>query len=173
MLLLGAGVGLGVAALTNDDEVKKDQVVTAQPTTPPPAAAPTPVPTAPTVPTTPVTPPTTTPTTPIPGATTPTTPSTPPPAGGGAVAEWPAGETAFTIVLASTDTRGRAEAKARDAVERGIPAGVLRSDDYSSLKPGFWVVFAGQYATSAKAEADIEKYAGMGFGGGYPRQVKK
>ena len=76
-------------------------------------------------------------------------------------------------MLASTGSRGSAESKARDAVKRGIPAGVLRSDDYSSLKPGFWVVFAGQYPTSEAAEEDIEKYAGMGFGGGYPRQVKE
>jgi hypothetical protein len=89
------------------------------------------------------------------------------------VADWPSGKSAFTVVLASTGGQGQAVSKARDAVKRGIPAGVLHSDDYSSLKPGFWVVFAGQYPSSKKAEADIDKYAGMGFGGGYPRLVKK
>ncbi len=112
---------------------------------------PTPVPTA--VPT--VTPaPGTTPDSTAPGA--PTT---------GALAEWPAGKTGWTAVLASTESRSEAERKARAA--GGGDVGVLRSDDFSSLRKGYWVVFSGQYDSRGDAETAAESAAG----GAYARQI--
>ena len=98
-----------------------------------------------------------------------------PPSGGssGEPASWPAGQTAYTVVLLSATSRSAADAKARQAIRRGVPAGVLHSDDYSSLNPGYWVVFAGQFDTSDQARKAADGYASKGFGGGYPRQVKK
>jgi septal ring-binding cell division protein DamX len=179
LLLVGTAIAFGIASLTSDDEVKKDDVADLSddpkptPTTPPPTTQPPPTTApAPTIPpatrepqpTQPQDPPDDTP------PTTPTTPDTP--SGGGSVAEWPAGRTAYTVVLVSATSRNAADAKAEQAIKRGIQAGVLRSDDFSTLRPGYWVVFAGQYDSSEEATRAADRYAEQGFGGGYPRQVK-
>jgi predicted nucleic acid-binding Zn ribbon protein len=187
VLAVGIGAGFAIGALTNDKQ-KKDVArasTSSTASTVPPATA-TPTTTTPTVPTTPTdtvppataTPPTT-PTTPgVPPAstppTTPTTPTTPatPPSGSG-IAKWPAGTTGYTVVLISAATHKQANAKAREAKSRGIDAGVLHSNNYSSLNPGYWVVFAGQYSSANEARSHIDEYAGKGFAGGYPRQIKK
>ena len=67
-------------------------------------------------------------------------------------------------MIASTSSRAEAEKKARAA---GGDAGVLHSDDYSSLRKGYWVVFAGQYDV---AEGRPERGRGQG-GGAYARRV--
>jgi hypothetical protein len=175
VLLIGTATAFGIVELTKDDEVKKDDVadLNSQPTTtppsqPPPAATTPPTDTAPTVP--PASPDTTPQdTTPAPG----TEPSpSPTPDTGNEIAEWPAGKTAYTVVLVSATSRNAADAKAEQAIKRGIKAGVLRSDDFSTLRAGYWVVFAGQYETSEQATRAADRYAEQGFGGGYPRQVK-
>jgi hypothetical protein len=119
---------------------------------PPPTASTTPAPTTVTTP---------------PHTTPPTSPST------GGVGSWPAGKSAYTLVLISAKKKAQAYAKAREAKSRGIGAGVLHSDDYSSLNPGYWVVFVGQYGSVAQARSHIGEYASKGFPGGYPRQIKK
>jgi cell division septation protein DedD len=190
VLALGVGAGFAIGALTNDKQ-KKDVArasTSATDAVPPVTAVAPPTTTTPTVPTTPTTtdvppatatPPTTpsTPTTPgVPPASTPpdTTPTTPPPTpGASAIAKWPAGTTAYTVVLISAATHKQANAKAREAKSRGIDAGVLHSNNYSSLNPGYWVVFAGQYGTANEARSHIDEYASKGFAGGYPRKVKK
>jgi hypothetical protein len=192
VLALGVGAGFAIGALTNDKQ-KKDvaKASTSTSDTVPPVTAvppPTTTPTTPTVPTTPTTtdvppatatPPTTptTPTTPgvPPASTPPTTPTTPstPPSTGSDIKKWPAGTTGYTVVLVSAATHKQANTKAREAKSRGIDAGVLHSNDYSSLNPGYWVVFAGQYSTANEARSHIDEYASKGFAGGYPRQIKK
>jgi hypothetical protein len=189
VLALGVGAGFAIGALTNDKQ-KKDvaRAVTGTTSTVPSATSVPPLttpttPTAPTTPTTPTTPsstdvppatatpptaPTTTPTTPT---TPPTTPSSPPSSSG--IAKWPAGTTAYTVVLISASTHKQANTKAREAISRGISAGVLHSSNYSSLNPGYWVVFAGQYSSASQARSHIDEFASKGFSGGYPRQVKK
>jgi formin 2 len=170
VLLLGTAAAFGIVELTKDDEVKKGDVADlneSQPTTQPP---PPPANTTPTEPA-PNTPPTT-PTTPdTPAEPDDTTPPTTPDAGA-SIAEWPSGRTAYTVVLVSATSRNAADAKAEQAIKRGIEAGVLRSDDFSTLRAGYWVVFAGQYDTSEQATRAADRYAEEGFGGGYPRQVK-
>jgi hypothetical protein len=76
-------------------------------------------------------------------------------------------------VLISSKSRKQAYAKGREAKSRGIDAGVLHSNDYSSLNRGYWVVFVGQYGSVSQARSHIDEYASKGFPGGYPRQVKK
>jgi cell division septation protein DedD len=185
VLAIGVGAGFAIGSLTNDKQKKEARAVSATSSSngvpaatavPPealhqPTAPVTPTPTAP--PSTPTTP--TTPTTPPPTApplTTPTTPSKPPTSTSG-VASWPSGKTAYTLVLISAKSRKQAYAKAREAKSRGIDAGVLHSNDYSSLNPGYWVVFVGQYKTVGAARSHIGDYASKGFAGGYPRQIKK
>jgi sporulation related protein len=185
VLAVGVGAGFAIGALTNDKQKKKAARATATTATIPNLAGPVPplTNTPPVTPTAPAPVPPTTPTAPAPGETptapttpttptAPTTPSTPAPSGG-APASWPAGKTAYTVVLISAKKKAQANAKAKEAKTRGIDAGVLRSDDYSSLNPGYWVVFAGQYKTADQARSHIDEFAGKGFPGGYPRLVKK
>lgn len=178
VLLLGTAIAFAVVELTGDDDVKKDDVADlnegTQPSTPAPPADQAPPATTPqTTPTTPTTPPTTPETAPPENLDPDTTPpTTPDDSGGGQIAEWPAGRTAYTVVLVSATSRNAADAKAEQAIKRGIEAGVLRSDDFSTLRAGYWVVFAGQYDTSEQATRAADRYAEQGFGGGYPRQVK-
>lgn len=87
------------------------------------------------------------------------------------IREWPADTSAYTVILLSTDNRAGAEATARQAAQAGIPAGVLDSSDYSSLNPGFQVVFAGEFDSVEEAQQAAERYAGLGFPGGYGRFV--
>jgi hypothetical protein len=84
--------------------------------------------------------------------------------GTGGLASWPDGKTAWTVIIASTGSRAEAEKKARAA---GADAGVLHSDDFSSLRKGYWVVFAGQYPNQKAAQSAAE---GKG-GDAYARRV--
>jgi hypothetical protein len=72
--------------------------------------------------------------------------------GSGGDAEWPASKTGWTVVLASDNSESQARDKAEDFAADGISGvGVLDSDDFSSLRGGFWVVFAGQYDSQSEA----------------------
>ena len=69
---------------------------------------------------------------------------------------WPA-RNGFTVVLASIPARGGgrddAAAKAKAALEKGLrKVGVLVSDRFSSLHPGYYVVFAGVYDSLDEAQ---------------------
>jgi cell division septation protein DedD len=149
-----AGVILALAAIAvavaivqlADDTDRVAQNAPAAAATPPPAA-PTPAPT--------ITPaPTVTPEPTLPeasGEETPEPESTPE-SGATADAEWPAGESGWTVVLASDSSQSDARDKADKFASDGIAGvGVLDSDDFSSLKRGFFVVFAGRYDSQSEA----------------------
>ena len=126
-------------------------------TTEPPAVIPTTAP--PEVPTT---------TTPTPPTAPPATTQAPPPAQQqNRIISWPQGRSGHTVVLASlpaTGGRPAAVAKARDAIDAGLrQVGVIRSDDYSSLHPGYFVVFSGVYPTNAAAQQGIAAARDAGF----------
>lgn len=89
----------------------------------------------------------------------------------GEIGSWPEDTSAYTVILLSTDNVEGARATARRAAEAGVPAGVLDSSDYSSLNPGFQVVFAGEFDSAEEAQQAAERYAGLGFAGGYARFV--
>lgn len=57
----------------------------------------------------------------------------------------------FITQLASFRQRVNAETEAGRLRSTGIDAEVLRSDDYVEFNPGFWVVYAGPFDTSASA----------------------
>jgi hypothetical protein len=126
--------------------------------TPTPPAAPvvsaTPSPPAQAVPTpTPVTGGSVTPgATAVPGATPSPPASATPGARGASFPDWPAGSSAWTIVLESSPTRGAAERIAGSLRARGDAVGILRSADHPALPKGFWVVFSGQYSSRKAAE---------------------
>jgi hypothetical protein len=72
-------------------------------------------------------------------------------------AKWPAGKTGWTVVLASDSSEADARDKAKSFAADGISGvGVLDSDDFSSLKGGFWVVFAGRYDNQSKASDALD-----------------
>ena len=121
----------------------------------PPAAAPTPQPAATPAPPTVTPEPELTPDATLPeasGEETPEPAATPERGSASADAKWPAGESGWTVVLASDTSESDARDKADGFASDGIAGvGVLDSDDFSSLKAGFWVVFAGRYDSQSEA----------------------
>lgn len=105
-----------------------------------------------------------------PPATAPEESPPPPPAG---PAEWPAGQSGYTVVLVSvptSDGRAAAEAQAERAIDAGLSeVGVLNSSDYSSLHPGYFVVFSGIRASFDETQADLQ----AAHPGGYPRAYQR
>ncbi len=75
------------------------------------------------------------------------------------LAAWPAGTDAWSIVLASIPKRqGHPAARviADEATQRGLPrVGILDSDRYASLHPGYWIVFTGVYETEPDANGAL------------------
>ena len=66
--------------------------------------------------------------------------------------------------LPATGGRPAAVAKAREAIDSGLrQVGVIRSDDFSSLHPGYFVVFSGVYPTNAAAQEGIAAARDAGY----------
>lgn len=82
-----------------------------------------------------------------PGAETPPT---------GSVGEWPAGRSAYTVILASETSRAAAERKAETFTSGGQSVGILDSSQFASLRPGYHVVFSGQYDDMEAAQEAAE-----------------
>ncbi len=94
-----------------------------------------------------------------------------------ALAVWPSGESGFTEVLVSIPVaagRPAAVARARRAKRAGLhEVGVLVSAEYSSLHPGYYVVFAGVYSTQAEATAGLAAAHAKGFPDAYQTRVTR
>jgi hypothetical protein len=92
-----------------------------------------------------------------------------------ALIEWPARRNGWTLVLASLPTsagRPAAVGKAREAIRAGLDeVGVIDSSKYSSLHPGYYVVFAGVYPTIGAAQDAVSKAAEAGYENAYARRV--
>ena len=99
-------------------------------------------------------------TVPPPVSTSTTAPTTPP----GALVT-----PAWITIVASEGSEAEAQADAARVAAAGHPAGVLRSDDHETLKPGLWVAYAGPYQDRETAEAAVESLEEDGFGGAYVR----
>jgi hypothetical protein len=78
--------------------------------------------------------------------------------------------TFVTVVVSETD-EATARATADELTESGFDSGVLRSDDYSSLNPGFWVAYVGPFDDVAAADAAVADLAGAGYTSTYPRCI--
>lgn len=94
----------------------------------------------------------------------------------GGTVTWPAGKDGFSVFLRSVPTsegRSAADAEAARARNRGLPqVGVLNSSDYSSLRPGYWVVFTGIYDTQQQANAALPNARSRGYPLAYVREVR-
>ena len=113
----------------------------------------------------------------LPTAPEPTTPATttraPAPS---RLTPWPTGKTGWTVVLvslpASTAGRATAQSQATRALGSGLPdVGVLDSSKYSSLHPGYYVVFSGIYTARADAESTLTAAHTAGFSSAYVREI--
>ena len=101
------------------------------------------------------------------------TPAKPKPGG---LTQWPTGRSGYTVVIESLPAGGGGTAaalrKARQAAAAGLPqVGVLDSGKFSSLHPGYAVVFSGFYASLAQAQSAANAAAAKGFGSAYARQI--
>ncbi len=88
---------------------------------------------------------------------------------------WPAGKNGWTVIVSGYDTEARAQQRAADVQEDGYQdSGVLFSSDFTSLCPGYYVVFSGVFTSRSEAEThktaldSKPDYAGM-----YVREVRK
>jgi hypothetical protein len=120
---------------------------------------------------------------PEPTVTAPTTTATtgttqrkpPPPRSKPTLVFWPAGKSGWTIVLDSVPTtngRTGAVAEAKQALRLGMKqVGVLDSSRFSSLHPGYFVVFTGIYDTEAEAQSHVIEAHRHGYRGPYPRPI--
>ncbi len=94
-----------------------------------------------------------------------------------ALAVWPAGQSGYTLVLESLPAaagQANAVAVARRAKRAGLKdVGVLASAQYSSLHPGYFVVFSGIYATQAQAAAAVSSAHAKGFPDAYQTRVTR
>ncbi len=80
-------------------------------------------------------------------------------------------------MLASIPTRGsgraEAEAKARDALRRGLhDVGILDSDRFASLHPGYFVVFAGVYESLDEAQVAARRTLAR-YPNAYAREIAR
>ncbi len=108
-----------------------------------------------------------------PSATTRAAPPPPPPPQ--TLAVWPVGRGGWTIVLDSvpaTNGREGAAAEAKQALRLGMKqVGVIDSSQFSSLHPGYFVVFAGIYGSEAEAQSHVIDAHRHGYRGPYPRRI--
>jgi len=72
-------------------------------------------------------------------------------------ADWPARDGYTVIVGVSDGNRAPAVAAAREADRSGFDAGVLDSDDYSSLEPGKFVAFVGTFPSREAAQREAAR----------------
>ena len=108
--------------------------------------------------------------------TTPTTgPKPPPPPPANRPVAWPAGKSGWTIVLTSlpsSNGRAAALAQAKQAIGLGMKqVGVLDSSQFSSLHPGYYVVFSGIYPSEAAAQSALIEAHRRNYRAAYPRRI--
>lgn len=113
---------------------------------------------------------------PPPTRTTPPPATTPAPRPG-ALVQWPAARNGYTVVLESIPSsagRSYAASRARSASRAGLPqVGVLDSSRFSSLHPGYYVVFSGIYGSKAEADRGAAAAGGKDFASAHSRQISR
>jgi hypothetical protein len=92
------------------------------------------------------------------------------PTGTPEIADWPDGKDAWTVVLESSSTREAAQSRANELASQGVPVGLLSSDGYSSIEPGKWVVFSGQYDSKRAADQALNDVSSQ-ITGAYVRHI--
>ena len=90
--------------------------------------------------------------------------------------DWPPSQNGYTIVIASLPaSAGRAQAvrKAREVLASKLPeVGVIDSGEFSSLHPGYYVVFSGIYPDQRTALEGIGRVQAL-YPAAYIRQISR
>jgi hypothetical protein len=74
--------------------------------------------------------------------------------------------------LPSPNGRAPAVVEAKQAIRLGLKkVGVIDSARFSSLHPGYFVVFAGIFSSEADAQSAIIEAHRRGYGAAYPRRI--
>ncbi|MGH3430268.1 MAG: SPOR domain-containing protein, partial [Mycobacteriales bacterium] len=84
--------------------------------------------------------------------------------------DWPGGS-GYSAMLGAFSSELRARNFQDEANQRGLEAGVLFSSNFSSLTPGYWIVFSGAFASSDEALARAHLARSLGYSDSYPRYV--
>jgi hypothetical protein len=77
----------------------------------------------------------------------------------------------FVAVVVSETDEAAARGTADELTEGGFDSGVLHSDDYTSLEPGFWVAYVGPFDDVGGAQAAVGELQSAGYTASYPRCV--
>jgi SPOR domain len=77
----------------------------------------------------------------------------------------------FVAVVVSEPDEATARATADELTESGFDSGVLHSDDYSSLNPGFWVAYVGPFDDVGGAQGAVSELEGAGYTASYSRCI--
>ncbi len=108
-------------------------------------------------------------------AAVPPTPHVPAPSGKNGRTHWPAGLDGWTVVIQSSpEVHGstKPRALAATAARRGLPqVGVLDSSAFSSLHPGYFVIFSGVYGGASDAQLALQTVRARGYGGAYVQRI--
>ncbi|MGZ8694415.1 MAG: hypothetical protein ACXWYS_03145 [Gaiellaceae bacterium] len=93
----------------------------------------------------------------------------------GTLVQWPFGKTAYTVVLSSFPSAA-GERTALQLARKGSRAGLLDvgfldSSRYTSLHPGYYVVFSGVYESADDAQSALQQAVKKGFKKAYTRQI--
>ena len=75
----------------------------------------------------------------------------------------------FIAVVTSEPNEATARSSADELTESGFDSGVLHSDDYESLNPGFWVAYVGPFDDVAGANAAVSELKSAGYTAAYAR----
>jgi len=77
----------------------------------------------------------------------------------------------FVAIVSSEGNQADAQVLADELTEQGYDSHVLRSDDYASLEPGFWVAYVGPFPDAPAAQAATTDLVGDGYTAAYVRCV--
>jgi hypothetical protein len=106
--------------------------------------------------------------------TAPEQPPPPPPPTSNTLVEWPADQDGWTVVLSSIpQNAGRAAAVdlGQKALSAGLQdVGILNSSEFTSLHPGYFVVFSGIFKSEADARTALDTAQGS-YPQSYVRQI--
>lgn len=91
----------------------------------------------------------------------------------GGMDDWASPDDAYTVIVASKPDRRQSAAFAARLPAWASPAGVLRSDDYTTLLPGYWVAFGGRFSSVEAALDAAERLRRAGFAGAFAELISR
>jgi hypothetical protein len=162
-LLIAALAGIGAAAFVSHDRSSPSYANETSPVGSVGSTATPPEQTTPTATTT------------TPTQTEPPAPGPPPPSAASPLTVWPSGKSGWTVVLQSlpiANGRSFALAQARAAQRAGLTqVGILDSSKFSSLHPGYYVLFSGVDTSFDDADTATAGARSRGYPRAYARRI--